>query len=261
MAGEIRRKDTALDEAIPLEVAKEAICFPRPETDFCNKLIDALTRHGITHYVNKGNLRIGKLMLLGKGCASNVFLALMGERIVAVKALRPGSRRISLLHEAAILITASIINISPQVYSYDNLFIAMEYIKGRHLDEALDSCSNTAKTILVMRRLLWKAFLLDILGISHNELARPHRQVIVEDNTLEPYIIDFESATVSRRPSNLTQLVGGILRSKVLSRKICVKDIDEEIKTLLKQYKNETRLKRRANIAINIIDTLTCMNK
>jgi putative serine/threonine protein kinase len=261
MAREIRGKETTLDEALSLEAAKEAICFPRPETTFCNKLIDTLTRHGVTHYINKGNLRIGKLMLLGKGWASNVFLALMGERIVAIKALRPGSRRISLLHEAATLIAASIINISPRVYSYNDLFIVMEYIKGKHLDEALESCSNTARTALVMRRLLWKAFLLDMLGISHNELARPHRQVIVENNTLEPYIIDFESATVSRRPSNLTQIVGGILRSKVLSRAICIKGIDEKIKTLLKQYKNEARLEQRTSIAINIIDTLTCINK
>ncbi len=256
MAREIRDKKTSVDELIPIERARDAICYPDPMSETCDKLIKALVRSGIMYFVNKGPITINRYKVLGKGWASIVFLARIGNRDVAVKALRPGSRRHTLLHEAAMLLAASRLDISPRPYYYDHLFIAMQYLDSIPLINYAKQ-ANLLELRYVLRRLLTKAYLLDLIGISHNELARPHNQVLVEKGTSEPYIIDFEAATISTNPSNLTQLVGGILRIRKIRETI---DIDvSEIRELLRGYKLAKNTEQRTevvNILINRIAPL-----
>jgi len=256
MAREIRDKKTSLDELIPVEKARDAICYPNPLAENCYSLIEALVRNGIRYFVNKGPIAINKYRVLGKGWASIVFLARMDNRDVAVKALRPGSRRHTLLHEAAMLLVASRLNISPRPYRYDHLFIAMQYLDSAPLIDYVEQ-ANPLELRYVLRRLLTKAYLLDLIGISHNELARPHSQVLVERGTSEPYIIDFEAATISTNPSNLTQLVGGLLRMKKMRETMNI-DVSE-IRGLLRDYKLAKNTEQRtkvANILINKIAPL-----
>ncbi len=256
MAREIHNKKTSVDELIPIERARDAICYPDPVSETCDKLIEALVRSGIIYFVNKGSITINKYRVLGKGWASIVFLARMDNRDVAVKALRPGSRRHTLLHEAAMLLAASRLNISPRPYYYDHLFIAMQYLDSTPLIDYVEH-ANTLELRYMLRRLLTKTYLLDLIGISHNELARPHNQVLVEKGTNEPYIIDFEAATISTNPSNLTQLVGGILRMRKIRETIGINV--SEIRELLRGYKlakNTEQRTRVANILINRIAPL-----
>ena len=256
MAREIRDKKTSVDELIPIERARDAICYPDPLSEICDELIGALVRSGIVYFVNKGSITINKYRVLGKGWASIVFLARMDNRDVAVKALRPGSRRHTLLHEAAMLLAASGLNISPRPYYYDHLFIAMQYLDSIPLIDYAGQ-ANILELRYVLRRLLTKTYLLDLIGISHNELARPHNQVLVEKGTNEPYIIDFEAATISTNPSNLTQLVGGILRIRKIREAIGMNV--SEIRELLRDYKLAKDTEQRtkvANILINRIAPL-----
>ena len=256
MAREIRGEKTSVDELIPIERARDAICYPDPLSETCDELIGALVRSGIVHFVNKGSITINKYRVLGKGWASIVFLARMDNRDVAVKALRPGSRRHTLLHEAAMLLAASGLNISPRPYYYDHLFIAMQYLDSIPLIDYAEQ-ANLLELRYVLRRLLTKTYLLDLIGISHNELARPHNQVLVEKGTNEPYIIDFEAATISTNPSNLTQLVGGILRIRKIREAIGMNV--SEIRELLRGYKLAKDTEQRtkvANILINRIAPL-----
>lgn len=256
MAREIHNKKTSMDKLIPIERARDAICYPDPMSETCDKLVGALLRSGIIYFVNKGPITINKYKVLGKGWASIVFLARIGDKEVAVKALRPGSRRHTLLHEAAILLVASRLNISPRPYHYDHLFIAMQYLDSIPLIDYAEQ-ANPLELRYMLRRLLTKAYLLDLIGISHNELARPHNQVLVEKGTNEPYIIDFEAATISTNPSNLTQLVGGILRIKKVRETIGI-DVSET-RELLRGYKLTKNTEQRtkvANILINRIAPL-----
>jgi len=254
MAEGIHSKEANMDEYIPINRARRAICFPDPGSTYCDKLIESLTANGIRYFVNKGPLSIAGYNILGKGWASNVFLAILEGRTVAVKALKPGSRRASLLHEAAMLLAASSLAISPRPYKYTELFIAMQYIDGTSFIKAVEQL-NAPELYYVLRRLLTKANLLDLMGISHNELARPHQQVLVEHGSLEPYIIDFESATVSDTPSNLTQLVGGITRIQKIRNKIYI-DI-ARIRNLLKRYKYEKNNEKKAIIVNLLIKEIT----
>ncbi len=80
---------------------------------------------------------------------------------------------------------------------------------------------------------------------------------MVEKGTNEPYIIDFEAATISTNPSNLTQLVGGILRIRKIREAIGMNV--SEIRELLRGYKlakNKEQRTKVANILINRIAPL-----
>lgn len=188
---------------------------------------------GVKRILVYGSMSVGGLRVLGKGWASVVVLVEAGKAgVVAAKMLHPRSRRLSLLREAAFLTATSWASISPQLYGFARRVILYEYINGVSLESY--SPTSTDEKSLILRRLLWKARRLDRLGISHNELARPHRQVLVRGETCEPYIIDFESATTHEKPSNLTQLIGGLARMKQFSE---LAELIPQLKQHLNAYK------------------------
>ncbi len=253
MAREVCDKEATVDELVPIKEARKAICYPNPIAKACDSLIEALARNGIRYFVNKGPIIVNGYKVLGKGWASIVFLAKMGKKTVAIKALRPGSRRHTLLHEAAVLLITSRLNISPEPYNYDHFFIAMQYIDSVPLADYAEQ-ADTLELKYVLRRLLTKAHLLDLINISHNELARPHNQVLVEKGTNEPYIIDYEAATITTNPSNLTQLLGGLLRIKTIKKLLSVEV--SEIRELLRAYKLTKSAEERSKIANILIDKI-----
>jgi putative serine/threonine protein kinase len=61
---------------------------------------------------------------------------------------------------------------------------------------------------------------MDTYGLDHGELSRAHKNVIVSNDT-GATILDFESASLMRRPSNFTSLtqylfLGGTIAKKML---------------------------------------------
>jgi putative serine/threonine protein kinase len=80
---------------------------------------------------------------------------------------------------------------------------------------------------------------MDAYGLDHGELSRAHKNVIVSDDD-SPKILDFESASVMRRPSNFTSLtqylfLGGSIAKK-MTRLMGPVDRDELLKCL-RDYK------------------------
>jgi putative serine/threonine protein kinase len=80
---------------------------------------------------------------------------------------------------------------------------------------------------------------MDAYGLDHGELSRAHKNVIVSDDD-SPKILDFESASVMRRPSNFTSLaqylfLGGSIAKK-MARLMGPVDRDELLRCL-RDYK------------------------
>jgi putative serine/threonine protein kinase len=86
--------------------------------------------------------------------------------------------------------------------------------------------------------ILEQCFSLDIAGLDHGELSRLTRHVIVSDR---PYIIDFESASTTRKTCNVTAaaqslLLYGIVANKV--KKIMCNTDKERLIQALRTYKH-----------------------
>jgi len=117
-------------------------------------------------------------------------------------------------------------------------FISMEFIDGFILNDYIQKFQNNSvfDLRLIIADLLYQCFILDINGIDHGELSNLKKHVIISDKA---YIIDFDSASQTRRVSNLTSsaqylFIGGPFSSYF--QKIFSIDVDL-LKTKLKNYK------------------------
>ena len=92
----------------------------------------------------------------------------------------------------------------------------------------------------IVRVILDIAWRLDQSGLDHGELTRIRRHYIVTDDG--PRVIDFESASFDRPPSNLTSTVQSLFMShrfgQVLGRVYPMPD-REALIGVLKRYKPE----------------------
>ncbi|MFB6491483.1 MAG: RIO1 family regulatory kinase/ATPase [Thermoproteus sp. AZ2] len=161
-----------------------------------------------------GSIAWGEARVLGKGNNSVVLLCrdVRGRRL-ACKIRRGDAQRPSLLDEAFYLSLANQVSVGPRLIAYSRDVIAMEYVDGVPIPSWWASASR-GERISVARQLLEQAFALDELGLSHGELSRPGDHVLIRGG--KPVIIDFESASLSRRSRNVLQ-VANMLRALGLS--------------------------------------------
>ncbi len=221
---------------VPLAEARVAICRPRPHSRQCDELIEELEEMGVEAYVPMGGYRVGGFKLLGSGWAGNVFAAIWRGVLVAVKALRPDSRRQSMLRECLMASLAAAPGVAPRVYRCGRRAMIYRLVRGTRLSEYH---GEPWRLRLVARRLLYKAYLLDITGVDHGELSRPGGQVLVEND--DPYIIDYDSASVKRRPRNVTSVAAGISRLEAFQGVIRPSS-DPEVRRALQLYKQRPSL-------------------
>ncbi len=186
--------------------AGDLLSWPRFDQELAEGRLEELRGLGVEAYVPRGEQRIGVVPVLGKGRVGVVFAALFMGCVVAVKARRTDSDRGSMEGEAVILKMANRVGVGPGVLASSDDFIVMELVEGEYLPDWLEGLGPGDGSLLrvVLGGRLGKARRLDSIGLDHGELVRPRRHVIVSGD--EPRIIDFESASTARRPSNVTSL-------------------------------------------------------
>ncbi|MEK6920139.1 MAG: serine/threonine protein kinase [Thermoproteota archaeon] len=231
------------------EVAREpynlVLCYPRLEKDSLNARIRQLCELGVTHLVFQGRLKLNGLSVLGKGVAGMVAVGILGGRKVALKIRRLDSRRDSLATEARMLQAANAVGVGPEYIGGGPDILAMELVDGERLPlwlTGLRGRGRKSRVKATVRTLLEQCHRLDAAGIDHGELSRAHKNVLVTKDDC-PCILDFESASSSRRPSNLTSLtqylfLGGSLTRKV-TRVLGPVDRDELLRCLRLYKKGE----------------------
>jgi len=120
--------------------------------------------------------------------------------------------------EAHHLRIANSVNVGPRLHGAMDDVIVMELIEGVSLEDYVLSSSESSIRDVVAS-LLNQGFALDSVGLSHGELSRPERHIVVMRG--KPYILDFESASTSRGTSNVTQLCNALfMRNGPMQRRI-----------------------------------------
>ncbi|RLF14442.1 MAG: hypothetical protein DRJ66_06020 [Thermoprotei archaeon] len=222
------------------------ICYPYPTEEEYLRRIRSLIEKGIEEIVLEGTSNIGKYRVLGKGFRGVVVKARSKFGMVAVKLRRVDSPRDDLLNEARFLRIANAIGVGPLVYAYDRDFIIMELVEGSRLPDWILAEKDQELIRKVIIELLEQAVRLDLIGLDHGELSRPIRHVLITKDG-RPYILDFESASLERRPRNLTGIIQYLLirESEVSKRLNEIFEIHDKKSLIeaIRQYKRTPSLR------------------
>ena len=190
-----------------------------------------------------GPTLLGKLAVLGKGYVGVVVLAKRGTKKVALKIRRIDSQRKEMNSEASLLKKVNSVNVGPKFIAASKNFLVMEYVEGEKISDWVNSLKGvgTVKRLKsAIRDILEDCYRLDQIALDHGEISNISKHVIVGKG--ESTIIDFESSSTKRRPSNVTSVTQAIFIGSGIAKKvqrIYNNPSKEKIINSLKQYKHE----------------------
>jgi putative serine/threonine protein kinase len=217
------------------------LAYPSGDPEIAKTRVDELCEIGVDKLVLTGKSTINGLQVLGKGCTSTVLKAKVGAKTYALKIRRLDSDRPSQEFEAEVLQRVNSLGIGPRLVASSRNFLLMSYVRGEAPLDFVKARKGTGSTMLirrVLRDLFDKCRRLDREGIDHGELSNPRKHVLLSAAGAE--IIDFESASLKRRTSNVTSTVqyffiGGPL-SKTLRRRLGIRGVGPLLSSL-RDYK------------------------
>ncbi|MEN3035095.1 MAG: hypothetical protein ABC537_02215 [Candidatus Methanosuratincola sp.] len=164
-----------------------------------------------------GDLEAGDARLIGKGCAGVVCMGVIRGHNIALKIRRSDSPRESLEGEAACLEYANSFGIGPRLYGARRNVIAMEHISGKNFAKWIEEEPRTEAVKRAVLDILGQCLSLDLHGLDHGELSDAKKHIIISEGC-RARIIDFESASRSRKCRNLTSVVSYLLFKESVSR-------------------------------------------
>ncbi len=227
------------------------LCYPGVELKSFDSRVKQLKKLGVSELILEGSSKIGKFGIAGKGCVSVVVRARLEteKEPVALKIRRTDANRSDMKRDHELQRIANSVGVGPRSIGVTKDLFAMEYVNGQKLGswtQTLNSHTSKRFTRGLIRSVLKQCYQLDSTGLDHGELSNPTKHVLVSGDFRKPQaaIIDYESASVERRVSNLTAvaqffLLGGWQSEKI--RKIIGLDdhSKKELITLLRIYKED----------------------
>lgn len=216
-------------------------CYPRPNRTEAAKRLKALEKLGVTAVSFEGEKRVYEVRVLGKGYVGIVVAAYVNDEKIALKIRRVDADRTSMEREAELLEKANSVGVGPRLLGVSKDFVLMKFVDGSLLPEWLEK--KRSKTIVktILRDVLGQCLRLDSIGLDHGELSNAPKHVVVDKDN-KPVIVDFETASLSRRPSNVTGLCQflfiGSGVAKIVARKLGRRS-KKAIIEALRVYKND----------------------
>ena len=217
--------------------------YPKATNRQIKSRINELEKLKIKSISLTGPTTLGKLAILGKGYVGVVVLAKKGNKQVALKIRRTDSQRQNMKNEAALLKLVNSTNVGPKMFSFSKNFLVMEYLDGIKISEwadALKGIGTVKRLKSTTKNILEDCYRLDKMGFDHGELSNISKHVIVSKT--KSTLIDFESSSTKRRPSNVTSVTQAIFIGSGIAKKaqkVYKNPPKEKIIEILKQYKQE----------------------
>ncbi len=145
---------------------------------------------------------IKELKKIGEGWRGVVYSGYLNGEKLAFKVPSDPIHIPAIQKEGMILEEVNKRGIGGQLVLKGNDFIAYRFIEGKHFKDVINK-ENAKK---IFSQILNQARELDKLGISKDEMHRPHKNVLVDEN-LNVYLIDFERAKKTENLQNVTQFI------------------------------------------------------
>lgn len=172
--------------------------------------ISELADLGVTAIYDWGPKQIQSWHCLGLGYCGLVLLVQCQGQQIALKVRRTDASHASLAQEASMLTLANTQQVGPQLLGHSPNFLLMDYVMGQPLLAWLQGTHSWTRATLQshLTQLLWQAFQLDQVGLDHGNLRCVTAHSIVTSQG--PVLLDFSSASTTRRPANVTTLTQGL---------------------------------------------------
>ena len=219
------------------------VCYPRATEKELKMRVRQLKKLQIDELEFIGPKQLLNTQILGKGCVGLVVLARRKNEKVALKIRRIDADRVSMLREARLLRKANSVQVGPQLLDASKNFLVMQFVEGDLLLQWLEKDVSKPRLRTILRNILEQCWRLDTARSDHGELSHGPKHVII-DGMDKPYIVDFETSSTRRRPSNVTSISQFLFMSGMSSgipRKLGIKN-KEKIVDSLKQYKRDMSL-------------------
>jgi putative serine/threonine protein kinase len=230
-----------LDEELDIRSPRliPIISYPHfSESEYKDRIIE-MESLGITSIILGGKTIVNGAHIAGKGCVGIVVKAKSRGEVCALKIRRTDANRETMDNEVHLHKMANSACVGPILEEHTKNLILMEFVAGQSIiDWVVSNNVTESKMWTLAVAILEQCFSLDIAGLDHGELSRLTRHVIVSDR---PYIIDFESASTTRKTCNVTAaaqslLLYGIVANKV--KKIMCNTDKERLIQALRTYKH-----------------------
>lgn len=190
-------------EGLKQEPYASILCYPRSTPDELQSRLAELDTQGVTAIEFAGSACALNVPILGKGYVGLVVAAQSQGRRLALKIRRIDADRSGLQHEAEMLNKANTINVGPALFSVTRNFLLMQLIQGDSLPSYLETHEEKEALRPILNEVLEQCWRLDNVGLDHGELSHAPKHLIV-DQAQKPWIVDFEAASVNRKPANVT---------------------------------------------------------
>jgi putative serine/threonine protein kinase len=241
----LTKEGTILVESLNLEPYARILCYPRITHSDLEHKIRELSQLGVEAIDFVGKIEISGVPIIGKGCVGVVVRGhRKGER-VAIKILRSDANRQNLTQEAKMLKLANTVHVGPFYVDSSERILIMQHIDGSMISQWADQLPADKRAIQsVLERIVDDCFKIDQISLDHGELSRAAKHVII-DNKQNPTLLDFETASLNRRASNVTSIcqylflgfqIGHKIRNAIDTRATA------EIIETLKEYKRRPNL-------------------
>jgi putative serine/threonine protein kinase len=222
----------------------DIISYPRFNASEYLERISEIQSLGVKSIISRGRLKIGKLLIAGKGTVSLVLRSKSCDnKVCALKIRRIDSNRRDLHQEARLHTTANTAGIGPKILAHTKNIILMEFIEGSSIVDWVNQDEKTAdsETILeIVSDILVQCHNLDKLHLDHGQLHHLNHHVIISESS-RATILDFESASYLRRTSNVTSASNSLLLGGHISERITdilrIQGKKERLVRALKLYK------------------------
>ncbi len=217
--------------------------YPNATNRQIKSRINELEKLKIKSICLTGPTTIGNLEILGKGYVGVVVLVKRGNKEVALKIRRTDSQRENMKNESVLLKLVNSVNVGPKIIDVSKNFLVMEYIEGEKFSnwiEMLKGPGSVKQLKSTIKNVLEDCYRLDQIGFDHGELSNISKHVIVGKNKVT--LIDFESSSTKRRPSNVTSITQAFFIGSGIAKhaqKIYKNSSKEKIIDALKSYKQE----------------------
>ena len=229
-------------ENLKEEPYASVLCYPRASEAELQTRLKELQSHCVKAVEFAGKTSVFNVPVLGKGFVGIVAIAHLNGQRAALKIRRVDADRVGLQHEAEMLAKANSVNVGPMLISVSTNFLLMQFIDGDLLPNWLATHKDKEKERVrsVLREVLEQCWRLDAVGLDHGELSKAPKHVIVNKEQ-QPFIVDFETASVNRKPANVTAVCQYLFTSNGAVARMAAETLGEksfnEVVGALRLYK------------------------
>jgi putative serine/threonine protein kinase len=226
----------------------QVLCYPRCEQEELDRRLKELAKLKVKALEFAGKKRIYEIPVLGKGCVGIVVIAHTNLGRVALKIRRVDADREGMFHEAEILRRANAVLVGPKLFDVSKNFLLMEFIEGVHFPQWIElvmGSDGQSRLERVLLEVLEQCYRLDEGGLDHGELSNAPKHIIISANDF-PCLVDFETASIKRKVSNLTSVFQYLFFKSQVAEKV-KKYVHVDEKELIEALRSYKRQRTRSN--------------